>query len=108
MKVKALKKHCIKTEVVSPSMISTSTGEKKFNPPTADTDVQRTKRADMTFTRGTINKSSSDCAEQCAGLLFCFGVSVLVLSPFFIVVLNMLEGEKIELSCSLETNIYLR
>ncbi|XP_044173590.1 regulator of telomere elongation helicase 1-like [Acropora millepora] len=66
MKVKALKKHCIKTEVVSPSMISTSTGEKKFNPPTADTGVQRTKRADMTFTRGTINKSSSDCAEQCA------------------------------------------
>ncbi|XP_015754882.1 PREDICTED: regulator of telomere elongation helicase 1-like [Acropora digitifera] len=66
MKAKALKKHCIKTEVVSPSMISTSTGEKKFNPPTAHTGGQRTKRADMTFTRGTINKSSSDCAEQCA------------------------------------------
>ena len=103
MKVKALKKHCIKTEVVSPSMISSSTGEKKFDPPTADTGGQRTKRADMTFTRGTIHKSSSDCAEQCAGLLFCFGVSVLVLSPFFIAVTNMLEGEKIKLSSSFET-----
>lgn len=81
MKVKALKNHCIKTEVVSSSMISTSTGEKKFNPPTTDTGGQRTKRADMTIARRTINKSSSDCAEQCAGLLFCFAVSVLVLSP---------------------------
>ena len=101
MKVKALKNHCIKTEVVSSSMISTSTGEKNFNPPIAHTDGQRTKRADMTFTRGTINKSSSDSADQCAGLQFCFALSLL--TPFFVAVVSMLEGDKIELNSSLET-----